>query len=203
MDTRLLTWARAVKARQGRGLPALWLFSDAARMPDLFAAVARLPRGLGGVVFRHDAAPDRAALALEVARLCRARRLALVVAGDWRLARAVGAGVHWRGGRGQRRGLRRGALVTSSAHNARELRRAGRLGVDAVFLSPVFPTASHPGAAWLGVVRWALLAHSARPAVLALGGVSGATVARLPRFCAGIGAIGGLANPDFVSSSCW
>jgi thiamine-phosphate pyrophosphorylase len=59
-----------------------------------------------------------------------------------------------------------------------------------VFLSPVFPTASHPGAPALGIVRWAGLAHQAGLPVLALGGVSGVSVGRLPRICAGIGMIG-------------
>ena len=63
------------------------------------AAVAGLPRGRAGVVLRHDHDPARAALGRDLARICRARRLALVVAGDGRLAAALKAGVHLRGGR--------------------------------------------------------------------------------------------------------
>ena len=58
-----------------------------------------LPRGLAGVVLRHDGEPGRAALGRELAEICRSRRLALVVAGDVRLAAALGAGVHLRAGR--------------------------------------------------------------------------------------------------------
>src|SRR3984957_14381108 len=98
MDRRLLAWAYPQR-RRGSDLPPLWLFTDARRLADPRPVVARLPKGLAGVVLRHDGEPARAALGLDLARLCRARRLRLVVAGDPRLAAAVGAGLHLRGGR--------------------------------------------------------------------------------------------------------
>ncbi|MBU6500072.1 MAG: thiamine phosphate synthase, partial [Rhodospirillales bacterium] len=121
-----------------------------------------------------------------ISRLCRARRIALVIAGDWRLAAALGAGLHLR--RGRRIGARRRwKLLTSSAHGAVELRRARRAGAIA-FLSPAFPTTSHPGAAALGAVRWNALA---RPGAAALGGIDGHSARRL-RFSCAAGAIGAL-----------
>jgi len=203
MDARLVAWARSVKARQPHGraaLPALWLFTDERRLPDPRASVARLPRGLAGVVLRHDADPHRAALGRDLARLCRARRLTLVVAGDGRLAAALGAGVHLRGGRWPDHvrtrhhvGTRRG-LLTSSAHGPVELRRAWRAGAALAFLSPAFPTPSHPGATGLGPARWSRLALTARLPVAALGGVGPATLRLLPkRLCRAVGAIGALA----------
>jgi thiamine-phosphate pyrophosphorylase len=202
MDARLLAWARAVKARRGRRsaalVPPLWLFTDADRLPDPLPAAARLPKGLAGVVFRHDGAAERAALGRRLARLCRSRQLVLVVAGDARLAAGLGAGVHLRAGRWPGP-LRSARLVTSSAHTVAELRRARRAGAGACFLSPVFATASHPGAAALGVSRWLRLARAAGSGVvvLALGGVDGSSVRRLPRcICAGAGAIGALAWGD-------
>ena len=160
-------------------------------MPDLRLVIAGLPKGLCGVVFRHDGVPGRLGLAQDVARLCRARRMPMVVAGGQRIA---GAGVHLRGGRGRRGwGREWGAgLVTSSAHGRAELVRAARAGADAVFLSPAFATASHPEAAPLGVVRWAGLARRFPGPVFALGGLSGATARSLPRTAAGAGAIGAL-----------
>ncbi len=190
MDAGLLRWGRAA-ARRTR-LPVFWLFTDTQRLADPRAAASRLPRGLAGVVLRHDDHPERAALGRDLARICRARRLALVVAGDVRLAAALGAGVHLREGRWPGV-LRSRGLNTSSAHAVPALRRARGNGVALVFLSPAFPTASHPGEPALGACRWAALASGAGLPVAALGGIAGATVRRLPRRCAGVGAIGALA----------
>jgi thiamine-phosphate pyrophosphorylase len=190
MDTRLLDWGRASARRCGRRVPPLWLFTDSRRLPDPLGAALRLPKGLGGIVFRHDGAPDRIALGHGLARIARERRLALVVAGDPRLAAALGAGIHLRGGHWPGPLRARRGVVTSSAHSMRDLRRARRSGADLVFLSPTFPTASHPGAPAWGALRWSRLAQQAGVAVAALGGISGRSVRRLPRrFCRAIGAI--------------
>jgi thiamine-phosphate pyrophosphorylase len=163
-------------------------------LPDPRPSAARLPRGLAGIVLRHDGEPGRAALGRDLARICRARRLALVVAGDTRLAAALGAGVHLRAGRWPCVLRRRHLLITSSAHNRADLLRAHRAGAGLAFLSPAFPTLSHPGDAALGSVRWTHLARTARLPVAALGGIDGAGVRRLPRhICRAVGAIGALA----------
>jgi len=178
---------------EGVRIPPLWLFTDAKRLPDPRDAVARLPRGLAGVVFRHDDDPHRASLGHDLARICRARRLVLVVAGDIRLAASLRAGVHLRGGRWPAP-MRINGFVTSSAHSVPDLRRAARSGARLAFLAPVFATASHPGAPSLGPLRWSALARRSPLAVAALGGIDGASVRRLPSaLCHVVGAIGALA----------
>lgn len=65
----------------------------------------------------------------------------------------------------------RSRLIGASCHSAGELAQAQRLGVDYVLLSPVLPTASHPGAASLGWEGFAELAELATVPVYALGGM--------------------------------
>ncbi len=172
----------------------MWLFTDETRLPDPRAVVAGLPRGAAGVILRHDRDPARASLGRALARTCRIRRLVLVVAGDARLAARLGAGIHLRAGRWPGLVRPRG-IVTSSAHSAADLRRAARAGADLAFLSPAFPTASHPGAPGLGPLRWACLARriAARQSgmrIAALGGIDGRGIRRLPaRLCHAAGAI--------------
>jgi thiamine-phosphate pyrophosphorylase len=120
------------------------------------------------------------------------RGLVLVVAGDVRLAVALRAGVHLRGGRWPGP-VRTKALITSSAHNLTELRRAGRAGACLAFLSPVFATPSHPEASFLGPVRWSAVARGTPIAAAALGGIDGLSVRRLSAGqCYAVGAIGAL-----------
>jgi thiamine-phosphate pyrophosphorylase len=193
MDLKLLAWGLRGKSAS---LPRLWLFTDDHRLPDPRPSVAALPRGRAGVILRHDHDPARAALGRDLARLCRARRLVLVIAGDPRLAAALKAGSHLRGGRWPAP-VRPDGLVTSSAHSVHDLRRARRAGADLVFLSPAFPTASHAGAPGLGPLRWAAIARhgGAKLDLAALGGLDGQTLKRLPsRLVRAIGAIGALSK---------
>ncbi|WP_374412072.1 thiamine phosphate synthase [Novosphingobium colocasiae] len=68
-------------------------------------------------------------------------------------------------------GRRAGLLRLATAHSPQEMSAALRAGADAILLSPVFATRSHPGAAVLGAVRWRLLAARSPVPVIALGGV--------------------------------
>jgi thiamine-phosphate pyrophosphorylase len=168
-------------------LPPLILMTDETRGPDPLAAANTLPRG-NAVILRHYDDPGRIGLAWRLAAICRRRGLVFLVAADWRLAWAVGAdGVHLPEGLA-RRGPRAwgapamrstGFLVTAAAHSGSAIVRAARAGADAVLLSPVFPTASHPGAVTLGPLRFARYCKDAAVPVYALGGINPQTAARL------------------------
>lgn len=135
----------------------------------LFDAIGRLPRG-AGIVFRHHATPwrERRALFERARRIARRRGLTLIVAGDARLARRLRAeGFHERSARIGPRGL----IRTVAVHDAREMIFARRASADLVFVSPVFPTRSHPSAEALGRVRFGSLVRRSPIPVIALGGV--------------------------------
>jgi thiamine-phosphate pyrophosphorylase len=157
-------------------LPRLWLMTDERQGDALWTALRRLPR-CSGVVFRHYGLPrtERLALFEQVRALCRRRHLLLVLAGAGPSPNA------WRADGRHGPGLRRSpGLRTAPAHNAREIRAAERAGAALVFLSPVFPTQSHPGAPVLGRARFGLLARQARIPVIALGGMDQARGRGLP-----------------------
>jgi thiamine-phosphate pyrophosphorylase len=161
-------------------LPTLWLFTDerlGGEHPDdpLWQALARLPRG-AGIVFRHySLAPGaRADLIARIAKLARRRGLRLVGS---RIA-AAPHGVHCPAHAPARR-RQAGGFTTASAHSRSEALAAFRAGADLVFLSPVFPTRSHPGAATLGPIRFALAARGLPGPVIALGGMTAARARRL------------------------
>ncbi len=152
-------------------LPSLWLFTDE-RVSDaaLLAAVERLPRGKAGIVFRHyrTEALARRALFEKVRAIARRRRLVLMLAGDARMADAWRAdGWHGWGVAAPARPM----LRSTPVHDVRELVEARRAGADIAFLSPLFPTQSHPGGRSLGRVRFAALARQTSTPVMALGGV--------------------------------
>lgn len=129
---------------------------------SLWTAVAALPRG-SGVVFRHYLLPpaERRALFRALARITRRRGIVLVRAGAAPLGRWED-GVHNGRGRG---------LATAAAHDRREAVAAVRRGARVLFVSPVFPTRSHPGARTLGVRRLRAIGAGLPVKVIALGGM--------------------------------
>lgn len=180
--------------RHRKNMPTIWLMTDE-RIGNaaLLAAVARLPKGRGGIVFRHYRTDTNARRALfdAVRAIARRRRLTLLLAGDARMAAAWRAdGWH---GRGARNGTARPLLHSAPIHDLRERIAAQRARADLVFLSPLFPTRSHPGAPSLGPLRFAALAQGATLTVMALGGVTPAHRHRLKAIGAdGWAAIDGL-----------
>lgn len=156
-------------ARHRKNPPRLWLMTDErVDAAALVAAAERLPRGRAGIVFRHyrtDAA-ERRALFEALRRVARRRRLVLMLGGTAREAAAWRAdGAHGRDARRVARPMLRGRPV----HGVAEARAAR--GVDVAFVSPLFPTRSHPGGRNLGRVGFAALARHVAPVVIALGGL--------------------------------
>ncbi|MEJ7932687.1 thiamine phosphate synthase [Sphingobium sp. AN558] len=157
--------------RYAKKRPTIWLMTDERVSDDaLLAAAACLPKGRAGIVFRHYRTEPaaRRALFAAVARIARRRRLVLMLGGTARAAAAWGAD-GWHGRHARRAG--RPLLHSAPAHDAREVVNAGRMRVDLMFLSPLFATRSHPGAAALGRVRFSALARRAEAPVIALGGL--------------------------------
>jgi thiamine-phosphate pyrophosphorylase len=167
-------------------LPRSWIISDARNDGGLEAALARLPRG-SGLIFRHYhlSAHERRKRFDRLRHIARARGHVVILAGSPALARRWGAD----GAYGPARVLAKGpaCLRLVTVHSLREIGRAKR--ADAVLLSPVFATRSHPHGTPLGPLRFRLAARHALPPVIALGGMDWRSAGRLnwPRW-AGIDA---------------
>lgn len=153
-------------------IPRLWLMTDPRLGEALWDALARLPRG-SGVIFRHYQLPsaERRALFARIAKVARRRGLVLLRAGATPM----------RGERGTH-GARGRWLTTWPVHSRREAMAAIRAGADALLVSPVFPTRSHPGAPALGPVRFGMLVRGLPVPVLALGGMDARNARRLAPF---------------------
>jgi len=157
--------------QRNQPLPKLWLLSDERNDSALPEALNVLPRG-SGFIYRHYHLQDSDRLARfqELTHIARSRSHAIILADSALTAREWGAdGIY-----GAPRSLyprRRDLIHLATAHNLREIGLANRLGADAVLLSPVFATRSHPGGQVLGTTRFRLLAVHAEMPVIALGGM--------------------------------
>ena len=150
--------------------PQIWLLSDERNDAQIESTLARLPRGSGFIYRHYHLAPEeRVARWFALLRIARARGHVAVLADSALTALEWGAdGIY-----GPPRSLtpRRDLLLLATAHSLREIGEANRFGADAVLLSPVFPTRSHPGTPTLGPVRFRLLGAHAQVPVIALGGM--------------------------------
>jgi thiamine-phosphate pyrophosphorylase len=153
-------------------LPKIWLMTDLRLEPRLLDAVRRLPFG-SGVIVRHYGLDlqGRYDLFASIRRICKRRGHMVFLAGSERLAIAW----HADGFHGRTTSRRQSTRMMQSApvHNVREIRQAKRASVDAMFLSPLFATQSHPGAYPLGRLAFNRLSRLAgKCAVIALGGMT-------------------------------
>ncbi len=167
----------------GPNLPARALMTDDDRLSASLTALLAMPAG-SLVVVRSRKDSRRAELAGIAGGIARRHGLAMLIADDPDLAARSGAvGAHFperRAGRLAHWRVRRPHwLLTASAHSLAAAIRAARFGADAVFLSPVFPTASHPGRTALGPVRLRLMAAMLPVPVYALGGIDPVRARRL------------------------
>jgi len=152
--------------------------TDGKRLADPRPAVRALPRH-SAVIIRHYDDPDRARLARDIIALCRARQNLVLIAGDARLALALGAdGLHLpeaqlaRGPAHWRLWQSPGKLLSVAAHSPQALAGAAKAGADFALLSPIFPSPSHPQGPAIGVHRFAAWTTQARLPVYALGGMN-------------------------------
>ena len=172
--------------RYSTPLPAIWLISDVRNDAVLENALRRMPRG-SGFIYRHYhlSDPERWARFRALRRVAQACDHLVILADSALTATEWGAdGIY-----GPPRSLwptRANLLHLATAHNLTEIGLANRLGADALLLSPVFATRSHPGASVLGAARFRLLARHSRPPVIALGGMDAHRAAALdwPRWAA-------------------
>ena len=127
-------------------IPRQWLVADDRIGEGLWRAVRRLPPG-SGVLFLFSGVPkgERARLLARVRRLARARMLLVVD------EMADGA---------------------ARVHGLAELRKAQLAGASLLFLSPMFPTRSHPDWKPLERMRASSMVRLANRPVIALGGMN-------------------------------
>jgi len=188
---------------RGARLSGVWLFTDERAATPLARLASLLPPG-SGIVVRHDGlAPGaRWRLFRHLARIARARQLSLLLAGPPALARRWGAdGVHLRrqGDSAAAQARRLDLVRTMAVHDRAEARAARRAGAQAVFVSPLHPTRSHPGAPTLSAAEWLRLARLAGGRAVALGGMTSARARALRRRAAG----SGIAVPGWAAIDAW
>lgn len=182
--------------------PRLILITDSSRLPReplCDAILAALRGGVDAVLVREKEMDSSRLLAFasRLRAMTHEHGARLIVHTQADVAHAIAAdGVHvaasciceiaamrhWLGSAGM--------SISASCHSAEELREAASQGADFALLSPVFPTASHPGAPHLGIERFSELAGESPLPVVALGGITQENRGQLPGY--GVAVVGAI-----------
>lgn len=160
-------------------LPSIYALTNATENGtdnELARFATALDRGLKLVQIRDKTLPtdQRLLFSREVLALVRKHDgCCVLVSDDENLAHAVGAnGLHLSANQLMTTRQRPAFdYVAASCHSAEELSHAASIGVDFALLSPVLPTASHPGERGMGWSAFAELIERSPIPVFALGGM--------------------------------
>ncbi|MDX8404322.1 MAG: thiamine phosphate synthase [Mariprofundaceae bacterium] len=192
-------------------LPKLTLITDSQRLPtDRFFEVvdAALSGGVDAVLVREKQMDSARLLAFASAlrELTEIYQAKLIIHTQADVAKAIRAdGVHLSSLEMNqipviRKWLdREGIALSTACHNEIELEFASNFGADFVFLSPVFPTQSHPDEEPLGITKFRELASDPPIPVIALGGIDKKNRDQLEGF--GIAVISSILDSDDPKSS--
>lgn len=202
MAQKVAELARQLNRRHGKKkpLPCLILMTDAKRLPDPSTIIPQLPAN-SAVIVRHFTQKQKEQIIIKIKSLCRKHKVKLLVSDDMGLAiRYRLDGVHFPEARlksitacGRISRPLPQFLYTGACHSQTGLENAKRAGIDAILLSPVFPTSTHPGARCLGLTRFRHIGSRSPLPIYALGGITKKTAPRLQASSTiGIAGISGL-----------
>lgn len=195
MQTQVLARHHRTQICSDINVPRLILMTDDERLVDPAPVIPSLPVG-SAVIVRSRSENNRDQLAHAILNLCRYYKIALLISCEMPPAQLIGDGVHvpeagrknWRRTDFCRLQPR---LVTTSAHDLTAAKSGAQWGANAILLSPVFSTKSHPHAKSLGVWRGATISRHLNIPTIALGGIDRVTMSRALNLeffgCAGIG----------------
>lgn len=171
---------------KGGNFPPFILMTDSKRLPDPSHIIPKLPAG-SAVIVRHHTRMGKINLIHKIKMICRKHKVKLLVSDDSQLA----VSLHLDGVHLSEATLKKTAacgrfikpkprfLVTSACHSLRALKWAEACKVDAVLISPVFATDSHPDTKTIGVWGFHNMTKRTLVKTYALGGLNKKTAQRL------------------------
>jgi len=190
--------------RNKKRFPAVLAMTDTLRCPDIAEIIPHLPPNCA-VIYRNGDHPQRWEMARKLQTACRHNHVPMIMAGTATEAATCNAsGLHLRDQkhlrnrelRMYRRKFKRHGFVIAAAHSPVSIRHCATLGINAILLSPVYTTRSHPGAASLGITKFRLWCRLSKVPVYALGGITQKTAGHLlSTNCIGIAGIDWFLEP--------
>lgn len=140
------------------------------------------------IIYRNYSKQDYIARALKIKKFAKKQRHSLFVSNDILLAMKLDANLYIPNFNKQLRYLNHSCQkkirVIGSAHNHQEVRIKKAQGCSQIFVSPLYPTSSHPEKKPMGIVKFNLLRNNftSKINICALGGINESNIHKVRSF---------------------
>lgn len=160
-------------AYKNSGLPPMIFITDHNKITNINNVINNLPKN-SMVIIRDYNIDNRENYAFSIANICRKCGIKFLVAGDVKLARKIGAdGVHLPEYMiSEAEKINDMQFISVSCHNIDAIKNVGKYRVNAILLSPVFPTTTHPNTNIINLDMFKIMAEDSQIPVYALGGIN-------------------------------
>ena len=178
---KLLDYSKKIKTKNNK-LPKIIIIFDNNKFDKKKFLNLKIPKK-SAFLLRSYEVKERKKIAKQLLKFCKMRKLKLLIGLDIKLAEDINAhGVHFPEYMIKENKInwdvikkiksKKKWIITAATHNIQTIKKAENFDIDAVLLSPVFPSTSHPNSKNLGINKFAKIVKKTKLPIYALGGIN-------------------------------
>ena len=178
---KLLDYSKEIKTKDNKLPKVIVIFDDNFFDKKKFSKL-KIPKK-SAFLLRSYEAKERKKIAKQLLKFCKMKKLKLLIASDIKLAEDINAhGIHFPEYMMKEKKInwmiikniksKKNWIITTAVHSHQAIKKAESFNVDAVLLSPVFQSKSHPNKKNLGINKFEKIVKKTKLPIYALGGIN-------------------------------
>ena len=177
----LLNYSKEIRSKDNK-LPKVIIIFDDELFDKKKLLKLKIPKK-SAFLLRSYETKKRKKIAKQLLKFCKMKKIKLLIGSDIKLAEDIKAdGIHFPEYMIKKNKInwidiknvksKKRWIITTSVHSIQSLKKAEGLDIDAVLLSPVFPSKSHPNSKSLGLNKFSKIVKKTKLPIYALGGIN-------------------------------
>ena len=177
----LLNYSKEIRSKNNK-LPKVIIIFDYELFDKKKLLKLKIPKK-SAFLLRSYETKKRKKIAKQLLKFCKMKKIKLLIGSDIKLAEDIKAdGIHFPEYMIKKNKInwidiknvksKKRWIITTSVHSIQSLKKAEGLDIDAVLLSPVFPSKSHPNSKSLGLNKFSKIVKKTKLPIYALGGIN-------------------------------
>ena len=177
----LLDYSKEIRSKDNK-LPKVIIIFDDELFNKKKLLKLKIPKK-SAFLLRSYQTKKRKKIAKQLLKFCKMKKIKLLIGSDIKLAEDIKAdGIHFPEYMIKKNKInwidiknvksKKRWIITTSVHSIQSLKKAEGLDIDAVLLSPVFPSKSHPNSKSLGLNKFSKIVKKTKLPIYALGGIN-------------------------------